>query len=106
MGLSALGAGLSGMKAYSSALDQEGHNIANLNTPGFKASTPAFSESSPAGSGVTLSAAGRRMAWAEGLGDMASSITNGMLYKVGFDLSAQLIKAADERLGTLIDIEA
>ena len=103
MSISALGAGLSGMYASQQALDVEGNNVANLNTANFKAQKANFSESSPAGSGVTLSAQGRSLAAGEGTA-LAGSLTNSLMYKAGFDMSAQVVKMADERMGTLIDV--
>jgi len=106
MSISALGAGLSGLKANQQALSVEGHNIANLSTENFKAGQASFFESSPAGSGVTLSAQGLSMAASEGGTDMATSMTNSMMYQAGFELSLKVIKAADERMGMLIDLQA
>ena len=106
MSISALGAGLSGMYANQQALDVEAGNVANMNTANYQPKKAAFSESSTAGSGVTLSVQGRDMAAAEGGVDLAASITNSLVYKAGFDMSAQVIKMADERMGTLIDIRA
>lgn len=104
MSISALGAGLSGLKANQQALSVEGHNIANLSSENFKAGQARFAEANPAGAGVTLSAQG--MAAAEGGTDMATSMTNSMMYQAGFALSLKVIEAADERMGMLIDIRA
>jgi flagellar hook protein FlgE len=106
MSISALGAGLSGLNANQQALSVEAHNIANLSTDNFKASQARFVESNPAGSGVSLSAQGLSMSAAEGGTDMAASLTNSMMYQAGFELSLKVIKAADERMGMLIDIQA
>lgn len=105
MSISALGAGLSGMIANQQALDVEAHNVASMNTANFQPQQAAFKESGPNG-GVTLSAQGRGMAAAEGGTDLAASLTSSMMYKVGFDLSAKVVQAADERIGMLIDIRA
>ncbi len=108
MAISSLGVGLSGLQANQQALGVEAHNTANLATQGYAAQSASFAEARPAGTGVTLSAAGREMAGAQGGagGDPATSITNSLVYKLGFELSAKVIQAADERLGTLIDIRA
>ena len=106
MGISALGAGLSGLNANQQALATEAHNIANLSTEKYTARQVAFQESDPAGSGVRLSAEGLSLAAAEGGTDLAKSMTNSMMYKAGFEMSLQVIKAADERMGMLIDIQA
>jgi flagellar hook protein FlgE len=105
MSMTALGAGLSGLKANQQALAFEAHNVANLSTEGFTASQARFVESDPAGSGVSLSAQGLSMAAAEGT-DLAKSLTNSLMYKAGFELSLKVIAQADERMGMLIDIQA
>ncbi|MUI15572.1 hypothetical protein GJV26_24400 [Massilia dura] len=103
---------MTGLQANVKALDMEAHNTANMNTDNFIPQSASFTEARPVGTGVTLSVAARAQSAAENVGgapsgtDPASSITNSLVYKAGFDLSARLIQAADERLGTLIDIRA
>ncbi len=104
MSISALGAGLSGMIANQQALDLEANNVANANTANFQPKQAAFKESGPNG-GVTLSAEGRSMSASDGT-DLAASLTSSMMYKAGFQLSAKVVQAADERIGMLIDIRA
>lgn len=108
MSLPALSAGWSGLNANQGVLGVAAHNVANMNTQNFQAQQANFQEASPAGSGVTLSTQARGLAAAEGLsnGALASDITNSLVYKTSFDLSAKVIKAADERIGTLVDIKA
>lgn len=106
MGISALGAGLSGLNANQQALAVEANNVANLNTENYRAQAAGFQESSPSGSGVSLSVAGLSMSRNEGGADLAKSMTNQMMYKAGFELSLKVIQAADERMGMLIDIQA
>lgn len=108
MAISALSAGLSGLNANQRALDVEAHNVANVNTQNFQPQQASFQETSPAGTGVTLSAAGRGLAAADGSSgtDLASSITNSLVYKAGFQLSAKVVQTADQNLGTLIDLKA
>lgn len=110
MSISALSTGLSGLNANQRALDVAAHNVANANTEGFQAQAAAFQESSPAGGGVSLSAQGRTLAAGDSAGannvDLAKEITDSLVYKAGFDLSAKIIKMADERIGSLIDIQA
>ncbi len=105
MGLSALSSGLSALTANQQALEVEAHHVANLNTAGYTAQGARFSEASPAGSGVTLSLEGRSLAAADG-GDLPTSLTNSLTYATGVEFAAKLIKMADERIGTLIDISA
>jgi flagellar hook protein FlgE len=106
MGLSALGAGLSGLNANQQALAVEAHNVANLSTENFQPQEASFQETSPAGSGVTLSAEGLNRSRAEAGTDFATSMTNSLMYKAGFEMSLKVIQAADERMGMLIDIKA
>jgi len=114
MAISALSTGLSGLQANQQALNVEAHNVANLNTQNFQPQQVGFQETAPAGSGtgVTISSAARDLAKADGATaapsgtDAASSITNSLVYKAGFQLSAKVIQAADERIGTLLDIKA
>jgi flagellar hook protein FlgE len=104
MGLSAIGAGLSALKANQKALDVEGHNVANLSTENFQPQQATFQESP--GGGVTLSAQGLSLAASEGGTDLAKSLTNSLTYKANFELAVKVIKSADERIGTLLDIHA
>ncbi|WP_338763928.1 hypothetical protein [Massilia sp. METH4] len=116
MAISALGIGLTGLQANMKALGVEAHNTANMATSHFAPQAASFNEARPAGTGVTLSIAARDAAAAADVGGapsgtdpaaaFASSLTNSLVYKAGFDLSAKLIQAADERLGTIIDIRA
>lgn len=108
MSLPALSAGVSGLNANQQALGVAAHNVANASTQGFQPQQATFQEASPAGSGVTLSARGRGLAASESVSgtDLASELTNSLVYKAGFDLSAKVVQAADERSGILIDIKA
>ncbi|HAT33803.1 MAG TPA: hypothetical protein DCW29_24060 [Janthinobacterium sp.] len=106
MSISALSAGASGISANIRALDLGGQNIANAVTPGFQAASPSFQESSPAGGGVSLSTPGRALSGGASGVDLATEISNSLIYKAGVDLSAKVIKSADATLGSLIDISA
>jgi flagellar basal-body rod protein FlgC len=113
MSVSALSAGASGLNANQQALGVAAHNVANASTQGYQPRQAQFHESSPGGTGVTLSAQGRGLAAAEGAGlstgsgtKLATEITNSLVYKAGFELNAKVIQAADERIGTLINIKA
>lgn len=111
MTISALQAGLSGLQANQQALAVEGHNVANLSTQNFQPQQASFQET-PGGTSVTLSTAARGLSAADNAGaapsgtDPASAITNSLVYKANFDLAAKVVKAADERIGTLLDIQA
>jgi flagellar hook protein FlgE len=111
MTISALQAGLSGLQSNQRALAVEGHNVANLSTQNFQPQQANFQET-PGGTSVTISTAARDLSAADKAGaapsgtDPASSITNSLVYKANFDLAAKVVKAADERIGTLLDIQA
>lgn len=122
MSISALTSGTSGLSANQRALDVAANNVANASTPGFQPQRASFQEGSPAGTGVTISAEGRRLAAGEtsatqavganaaterlnGVG-LASELTDTLVYQAGFNLSANVVKAADQALGSLIDIKS
>ncbi|WP_028101069.1 flagellar basal body protein [Pseudoduganella violaceinigra] len=111
MTISALQAGLSGLQANQQALGVEAHNVANLATQNFQPQQAKFQETQ-GGTSVTISTAARNLSAADTAGaapsgtDPASSITNSLVYKANFDLSAKVVQAADERIGTLLDIKA
>ncbi|MCE3261018.1 MAG: hypothetical protein K0R43_97 [Pseudoduganella sp.] len=111
MAISALQAGLSGLQSNQQALGVEAHNVANMATQNFQPQQATFQQT-PGGTSVTLSTAARGLSAADQAGgapsgtDPASAITNSLVYKAGFDLSAKVVQAADERLGTLLDIKA
>jgi flagellar hook protein FlgE len=96
------------MYAAQGALGVSAHNVANMSTQGFQPQRAAMSEAAPAGSGVTLSAQGVQMARAEGASgtDLASETVNSLVYKAQFQLSAKVVQAAGQQLGTLLDIQA
>ena len=101
-------AALSGLYANQQALGVAAHNIANTNTANFQPRQASFHEAQPAGSGVTLSVEGRGLASAEGgsIDSLAKDLTDGLVYKQSFALNAKVIRFEDERIGTLIDIQA
>ncbi|CDG82419.1 flagellar basal body protein [Janthinobacterium agaricidamnosum] len=111
-----LSAGVSGISANQRALDVAGHNIANANTANLKAQQASFQESSPAGSGVTLSVEGRNLA-ANNLNringpetkengvNLNQEVNNTLVYKLGAQLSANVVKSADQALGSVIDVK-
>lgn len=120
MSISALTTGTSGLSANQRALDVAANNVANANTPGFHPERAQFQENSPSGSGVTLSAEGRRLSASENTGTpseaaaanrpngvgLASELSDTLVYKAGFNLSANVVKAADQALGSLIDVKS
>ena len=107
MSIAALHTATSGLQASAGALANSAHSVANMATASFQPARATFQESAPAGGGVSLSVQGRQLQSSETSGtDFATEATNSLVYKAQFDLSAKVIQAADENLGTLIDIKA
>lgn len=112
---SALNIGITSLRAYQRALDSSSHNIANANTSGFQAEQAQFHEAPAGGVVVNISQNGsiasdfaspaNLTTLASGT-DLATELVNSIQYKSGFEFSAQIVRAADEVLGTLIDINA
>lgn len=101
MSISALNIGLSGLQTFRRALDSSAHNVANSLTAGFKPQQVAFQEGATGGVAVVGNASAD-----PGGTDFASETVQSIQYKTGFDLSAKVVKTADEILGVLIDIKA
>ena len=108
MAIAALSSGVTGLNAAERALGNSAHAIANIGTQGFQPSQAVFKENAPAGTGVSLSLQGQQLAQADAPSatNLATETTNSLVYKAQFDLSAKVIQAADQNLGTLIDIKA
>jgi len=132
MAISSLNSGLSGMQAFQSALDTSAHNVANLDTNGFKPQQANFQEqpnggvsvqvsggpqagqgtpvtTSPTAPTTAASAQGTTSATASDTPsgtDFAKEAVDQLEYKYGFDMSAQVIKTTDHMLGTLINTTA
>lgn len=108
MAITALNIGQSGLQASQRALENTAHNVANANTGGFRPSQASFQEQQPAGTGVTLSVQAQQRAAADQPSgtDLAKETTDRILYKTQFALSAKVIQAQDQTLGSLIDTKA
>ncbi len=123
MSISALNSGLSGMQAFQRALDVTGNNVANVDTNGFKpqqaqfqatsgggvsvtATTPGVAGSAPSAASGSTTAPQSLSAAAPSGTDLVAETVNSLQYKYGFDMSAQVVKTADETLGTLVNITA
>ena len=110
MSISAIGSGLSGMQSFQRALDVSANNVANLDTNGFKPQQAEFQANT--GDGVNVRVSGTTApqdaaaANAPSGTDLTSETVNSLQYKAGFELSAQVVKTADQMLGTLIDTKA
>jgi flagellar basal-body rod protein FlgC len=100
MTLSALGTGLSGMQGYQRALDISANNVANTLSTGYQATQAQFQEASPAGSGVNVS---NQAASPSSSTNLTDEMVNQVIYKTGFEASAQVVKVSDQMLGTLVN---
>jgi flagellar hook protein FlgE len=112
MAIAALSSGVTGLNAAQRALGNSAHAIANIGTQGFQPSQANFTENAPAGTGVSISLQAQQLLKVDGptpsasATNLATETTNSLVYKAQFDLSAKVVQAADQNLGTLIDIKA
>ena len=108
MSISSLSSGLSGMIANATALDSTANNVANASTNGYKPEVAAFQQGSVSGVTVNISKVGADAAAAETPSgtDLATETVNSIQYLAGFKLNAQVVKTADQVLGTLLNIKA
>jgi flagellar hook protein FlgE len=108
MAIAALSSGVTGLNAAERALGNSAHAIANIGTQGFQPTQAKLTENAPAGSGVSISLQAQQLLQVDGPSatNLATETTNSMVYKAQFDLSAKVVQAADQNLGTLIDIRA
>ena len=115
MSVSALNIGITSLRAYQRALDISSHNIANANTAGFQPEQAQFQEAIAGGVVVNISQNGSvasgftvssELASVTSGTDLATELINTIQFKAGFQFSAKIVKAADDVLGTLIDIHA
>jgi flagellar basal-body rod protein FlgC len=98
------------MKAYQTALDSSANNVANAQTKAFKPEVASFQENANGGVRVSISKESQALAAQENQNDfsgtdLATELTNSLQYKAGFQVSAQVVKTADEILSTLLDIQ-
>ncbi|MFZ6688446.1 flagellar basal body protein [Undibacterium sp. SXout11W] len=107
MSISSLSSGLSGLHANSTALDSAANNIANANTNGYSPEVVNFQQGATGGVTVNISKAGASAsANSPSDTDLTTEIVNSIQYVAGFKLNAQVIKAADQVLGTLLNVKA
>ncbi|MFZ6861405.1 flagellar basal body rod C-terminal domain-containing protein [Undibacterium sp. Ji67W] len=113
MSISSLSSGLSGLVANSTALDSSANNIANASTNGYTPEVVSFQQGVTGGVSVNISKAGAAAsansnvdANAPSGTDLTTETVNSIQYKAGFDLNAQVVKTADQVLGTLLNIKA
>ncbi|MES2072333.1 MAG: flagellar basal body rod C-terminal domain-containing protein [Pseudomonadota bacterium] len=110
MSIPALNSGLSSMLAFQRGLDTSANNIANAQTNGYQPQQASFKEGSNGGVSSVVSGNGSNGTSATSVEasstDLATETVNSLVYKIGFDVSAKVVKTADQMLGTLVDIQA
>lgn len=109
---------LSALQAFSTKIGNTAHNVANMNTDGFKKSRVLLSEQYPQGVGAIveqddLSGPGAGGAVEQGQGqttpsdvDLSAEIPEMMTTVHGYKANLKTLQAADQMLATLLDIKA
>ena len=113
---SALYSGLSGVLAFSRKIAVSAHNLANVNTDGFKKQRAVLEEAAPQGVRVrveTIEAAGPRTLELTEAGetlveksnvDIGEQTASLLLARRFYEASLKAIETENERLGTLLDV--
>ncbi|MBI4379048.1 MAG: hypothetical protein HY578_08140 [Nitrospinae bacterium] len=113
--LSAISSALSGVLAFIKKTNVISNNVANLLTDDFKKSRATFTEGKNGGVNTIVekvNTPGYPIPQTPGITaqetsnvDIAEEMTNLILAEKGFKANLKTIKAADENLGTLLDIK-
>jgi len=116
--LSAINAAVSGLQAYSQKTQATANNVANMNTDGFKRDVVTFSSEVPQGVSTNTSkdlspgavveettSNGTEMVEQSNT-DLATEMTDQVTETNGFSANIKTLQAADEMMGSLIDIKA
>lgn len=111
MAISSLNIGISGMRAFQGALDSSANNVANALTKNYQPQIASFQENVNGGVRVNISKAAQNLAALDNTTtvdsgtDLTTELTNNLQYKAGFELSAKLVKTADEIFASLLDLK-
>ena len=115
--ISAIHSALSGLAAYAKQVEVTAHNVANVNTDGFKKSHTEFVSVETGGvlpvvlkddsAGPTvLSDRGRGPTQVELSNvNLADEAVNQIIAQRGFEANISTLKTADDMLGTILDIK-
>jgi flagellar hook protein FlgE len=114
--ISAVHTALSGLTAFAKQIDVVAHNVANVNTDGFKKSEAAFVEAQGGGvlpvvqkdnsAGPTVlknTAQGPAQVELSNV-DLGEETVSQIIAQRGFEANLRTLKTADAMLGTLLDI--
>ncbi len=116
--ISGIAASLSGLQAYSTRLANNGNNIANMNTEGFKKGRVLLSDEQPQGVRVRhekVNTPGPQILEETSNGtemveqsnvDLGEEIPEMMLSQHAFSANIKSLQAADEMTSSLLDIKA
>lgn len=115
--LSAIHSALSGLAAYAKQVEVTAHNVANVNTDGFKKSRTEFVEVATGGVLPVVqkdNSAGPTVLSDRGHGptqvelsnvDLAEEAVNQILAQRGFEANLNTLRTADDMLGTVLDMK-
>ncbi len=90
----------SGLQAAQSRLGASAHNIANMQTDGFKRETVSAQAAPQGGVVVSISQAAQAGA------DVNQDVVDQMSAKNAFMANVQVLKTADQMVGSLLDVRA
>jgi len=115
--LSAIHTALSGLAAYAKQVEVTAHNVANVNTDGFKKSHTEFvsvgsggvlpvvrKDESPGPTVLSDRGHGPTMVELSNV-DLAEEAVNQILARRGFEANIQTLKTSDDLLGTILDMK-
>ncbi len=115
--IGAIYSALSGLTAFSTQIDVTAHNVANVNTDGFKKSYTEFVSVETGGVLPVVrkdDSAGPMVLRDSGYGpiqvelsnvDLGEETVNQILAQRGFEANISTLKTADDMLGTILDIK-
>ena len=93
----------SGLHAAQLRLDASAHNVANMNTPGFRRQAV---DQQAAADGAGVQASVRREPAAEEGVALEREAVEQMAATYAFKANLQVVRTADERVGSLLDVQA
>lgn len=114
--LSAIHTALSGLAAYAKQVEVTAHNVANVNTDGFKKSRtefvsmptggvlPVVQKDESGGPTVLYNTYSPTLVELSNV-DLGEETLNQILAQRGFEANLNTLKTADEMLGTILDIK-
>ncbi len=115
--ISAIHTALSGITAFARQLDVSSHNLANVNTDGFKRSDTIFVEAANGGALPVIqkdNSAGPTVLRNTSHGptqversnvDIATELVDQIIAHRGFEANLRTVKTTDDLLGTLLDLK-